>query len=290
MCVQQFLQVNQDLIYPYLGGLAGAAMQEAEITAGNLDTIAHLPCDAVKPVFNDLQFFALQALGVAQALVDSFNEAGNDRERAVDVMNDTGVNVAPSAGEFLTDLLILNVLLKVFKAEIILVHLTGHDVAFHRITDRLAQGGDVKRLIQVVTGSQPQRLARRLERLVGSEHDHFDRRIYPLQLLQNVDSRHSRHPDIQDGSVDLMIARQLHGLGAIVGHQNLILVLKNKANGLPRAFLVIDDQEGATALRIRNRTGRLGQFEIGRSGVHRLAVIRARSHRRQRKIRPLSAI
>ena len=98
------------------------------------------------------------------------------------------------------------------------MHFTAHDVAFHRITDRLAQGGDVKRLIQVVTGSQPQRLARRLERLVGSKHDHFDRRIYPLQLLQNVDSRHSRHPDIQDGSVDLMIARQFHGLGAIVGH------------------------------------------------------------------------
>ena len=49
-------------------------------------------------VLDEIQVLAFDAVARADALVHELDEAGDDRERAVDVMDDAGVNFAAACG------------------------------------------------------------------------------------------------------------------------------------------------------------------------------------------------
>ena len=54
--------------------------------------------------------------------------------------------------------------------------------------------------------------------------------------------RIGKHTNIQDGCIDRVFPCQSNGRWPIIGHENVILVLKNNSDGLAWSFFVVDDQ------------------------------------------------
>jgi len=50
--------------------------------------------------------------------------------------------------------------------------------------------------------------------------------------------------DVENGDVDLVLAGEFDGALAVVGEDQIVILLEDDAQGLPRALLVIDDEEG----------------------------------------------
>lgn len=79
---------------------AGGLAQKTEEAAGDFDAVGDLMGEAFHPLLDLLEILAFDAGLLADALVDQLNEVGDDGERAVEVMDDAGVNLAPVLGHF----------------------------------------------------------------------------------------------------------------------------------------------------------------------------------------------
>src|SRR5712691_2632672 len=93
MDAQQLPEVRQDLINPHAGVVARVLPEKTQIAAGNLDAIRDLPGQPFEMVLDQLQPFAIDMVVLANALIDELQQPGDDRQRAVDVVNDAGVNL-----------------------------------------------------------------------------------------------------------------------------------------------------------------------------------------------------
>ena len=71
--------------------------------------------------------------------------------------------------------------------------------------------------------------------------------IDELQPFQQFNAGHSAHADIQHRYIDFVFLRQLDGSGAIAGKEQLVIVLEDHLQRLPRAFFIIHDQQGGLA-------------------------------------------
>ena len=243
MDLQQFAEVGQDLIGADGGPFGGAIAQETEVALGDFDAIVDLPGDAGQPVFDQLQAASFEGGGAADVLVDDLDEARDDGQRPVDVVDDAGVDFALGPDDFLLQLLVVEFFLEFVQLLVVGVDLLGNQVAFHRVGNGGAHGGNVERLGQIIARSQPQRLPSRFNRLVGSQHDDLDRRIYFLELAQQFDSRHPGHADVQHRRVHGMLLHQFDGFVAVVRQQDVVVVLEDDAERLPRALFVVHDQQ-----------------------------------------------
>src|ERR1044071_5971723 len=81
--------------------------QKSQVTPRDFDAVCDLACDGLQTVFYKFQILHFKSGGVADALVQELDKSGNDRERAVDIMDDTGVNLAAGVCHLLLDFLIL---------------------------------------------------------------------------------------------------------------------------------------------------------------------------------------
>ena len=181
--------------------------------------------------------------GVANPLADELNEAGDDGQRPVDVVDDAGVDLSAGVGE-----LLVNVVALQFGQELLELFGVAADFALqrapmHRVGHGRPHRGDVERLVDVIAGAQPQGLPHRVGGLEGRHHDDLDAGIHVLETFQQFDPRHARHADIQDGHINLVALGQLDGRGAVGSHPHLVFVLENDAQRLPRPFLVVHHQE-----------------------------------------------
>ena len=170
-------------------------------------------------------------------------------------MDDAGVDFTLGPDDFLLQLLVVQLLLEFVQFLVVGVDLLGNQVAFHRVGNRGAHGGNVERLGQIIARSQPQRLPRRFNRLVGRQHDDLDGRIYSLELAQQFDSRHPGHADVQHRNINSVVLRQIDRGWTVVSHKDLIVLFENHAHGLPWPLLIIHDQQGVSPLIHPRRSG-----------------------------------
>ena len=124
--------------------------------------------------------------------------------------------------------------------------LPGHHpsgAAFERAGHGCLHGADVERLGDVIRRPQPHGLAESLSRFVSGHHDHSNGWIDKTEALQDFNSRHPRHTNIQHGHVDRASLRQFDSCDAITGHENIVIAVENDPKGLTRAVLIVDDKK-----------------------------------------------
>ena len=238
------------------GGGAALLAHEIEVAVGDVDAVADLPGDAAETVLDHFQVFAFEALGLAHALVDDLDEAGNDGQRAVDVVDDAGVDFAAGAGDFLLEFLVVQFGLEGLEFFVVGADFVGEGVPLHGGGDGFADGGDVEGFVEIIARAQAQGAADGVHRLVSGEHDDFDGGLDGLEFFQDFGAGHAGHADVHDGGVDFVVAGQFEGARAVAGDEQIIIFLENDAQGLPRPFLVIHDEEG-WARRVGQGAGRL---------------------------------
>ena len=248
MDVEQLAQIVQDQVDVDAGGGGRLLAHETEVAMGNLDAVADLAGDAPQPVLDHLHVLALQPFGFAHALVDDLDEPGNDGQRAVDVVDDAGVNLAAGAGDFLLELLVVQLDLQSGQLLVVGPDFVGEGMPLHGGGDGFADGGDVEGLVEVIAGAQAQGLPDGVHRFVSGEHDDFNRGLDGLEFFQHLGAAHAGHADVQHGRVDFMLAGQFQGVQAVGGEQEGVIVLENNTQGLPRPLLVIHDEQGAARL------------------------------------------
>jgi len=90
--------------------------------------------------------------------VEQLDEAGNHRERTIDVVDDAGVDVAARLGDLFLDFLVLQFRQKFVDFFGAAVNFTFQHPPLHRGVDGAANGGDVERFVDVIRRAQPQRL------------------------------------------------------------------------------------------------------------------------------------
>src|SRR5439155_2782507 len=94
MAQEQLLQVVQDLIHTDTRMVDGSFVQETEISARDLEAASDLAGEFVEIALDCLKLLTFQAGGVLNRAVNHFNEPGNDRQRAVNIVQHARVNLA----------------------------------------------------------------------------------------------------------------------------------------------------------------------------------------------------
>src|SRR4030095_12279549 len=89
----QVAQVAENLVDPNLRAFPRRRPQKGQVTPGNLEASGDLPRDSPQTIPHKIEIVALNLFRVARLLIDDLQKAGNDRQRAVDVVNDAGVNL-----------------------------------------------------------------------------------------------------------------------------------------------------------------------------------------------------
>ena len=84
--------------------------QQTQVAAGNLDAIRDLLRDTTQAILHVLEFFALNLRRIADALINELEEARDDGERTVDIVNDARVNLATRTNHCLFQALVLQLL------------------------------------------------------------------------------------------------------------------------------------------------------------------------------------
>src|SRR6266487_5739177 len=82
--------------------------------------------------------------------------------------------------------------------------------AFDIASDDVAHFARVKRLADVIIGSEPERLLGRFQGAEAGQHDYGKMRIDLTNLAQTFDSGDTGHPDVHDDGVGLFLLKELH--------------------------------------------------------------------------------
>src|SRR5204862_3306941 len=175
--------INQDA-----NGFAGVLLQKSEVAPRDFDAVGHLARDAFQTVFDHLQILAGNIGGVADALVDHLDQAGNNRDRAVDVMDDAGVNLAAVLDDFLFEPLGLQFNLEALQFLGVVANFRRERAPLDGGRHRGPNGGNVERFVQKVVGAVAQSLAQRLDGFISGQHDDFNVRVQRFKLSQQVDA------------------------------------------------------------------------------------------------------
>ena len=162
----------------------------------------------------------------------------------IDIVEHAGVDFALGARNLLPRMLIVDDPLKFVKLLVAPLELDRRAALLRRMSHRSPHGGNIERLVQIIAGPETERLPRCLDRLVCGQHDYLDGWIDRLQLLQKLHPGHSHHHDIANRYIDVPFFRDGNRVDPVRGEDDLVVVFKYDAQGLARAFFIIDDQEG----------------------------------------------
>ena len=188
MNANELVQIVEHLIDAHPRRFVRLSAEKTEVTPGNLNAVARLPPDDAQPFPDEFQIRHLQPRGLAEPAVEHLDETADDGERAVDVVDDAGVNVASRLGNLLLDALVLQFgqeLLDFFRAA---VNFAFQRAPLHCLADRGANDGDVKRFVDVVARAQPQGLADRVRGFERRDHDRLDVGIHVFEAFEHFDA------------------------------------------------------------------------------------------------------
>ena len=102
----------------------------------------------------------------------------------------------------------------------------------------------LERLGQHVVGPLAERLDRHLHRRIGGDHDHRDRRVLGLDLLQHLKAVHPRHLDVGHHQVPLPGSELLHRRERPrIGLHGKAVVLQDRLHHPAEPFLVVDQHD-----------------------------------------------
>jgi hypothetical protein len=100
-----------------------------------------------------------------------------------------------------------------------------------------------QRLREVVVGAFLQRLDRGGDGRIPGHHHDLDRLVELLDLPQEVEAAHVRHPDVGHGDVEDVGLHGLEGIVAGPGRRDLIAPMRQRfLQELKDRALVVDDQ------------------------------------------------
>ena len=185
MAGEQIAEIRQGLAHTGMVGIGRvAALQKRQVAAGDLETAIDLPGEVAKIAFEAFELLAFDARGTVHRAIDELDEAGNNRQRAIQIVEDTGINLALGPRQFFFQALIVNLALEGPQFLVAPLDDGRGLILFRGPRHRGAHGGNIEGLVQVVACAVAQRLARGLERFVGGEHHHLDRGFNLLQGLE----------------------------------------------------------------------------------------------------------
>jgi hypothetical protein len=245
MDAEQFADVAKGLLEADAHACLGGVAEEAEVALGDFNAIIDLPRDTSQAVFDEVEAFAFHAGGTLDAAVDDVDKAGDDGQRAVDIVEHACVDLAFGTDDFLLDLLIAEFFLEVAEAAEAGFALLGEATAVHGAGDGGAHGFEVEGFGEVVAGAVFKGLAGGFDGFVSGQHDDLDGGVALLQLFEEFDAGHAAHADIEDGDIDGVAVDQGEGLIAAVGQKHLIVFLEDHMEGLAWAQFVVDDEQNA---------------------------------------------
>ena len=255
---QQLAQIDEDLVGADVRLLRAGVVQEAEVAPGNLEAASDLARQLVEVALDGFELLAFDARGILHRAVYHLDESADHGERAVDVVQDAGVDLAPVARHLLAHALVLDLALELVQAVVAVVKVERGQALLRGAGHGGAHRGDVEGLVQVVAGAVADGLARRLDGLEGGEHDDLDGGIDLLEFLEQVHARHPEHHNVEHCDVDGLLLCERDGIHAVGRGEHVVFVLENDTQRLPGPLFVIDDEEG----RLR-RDGREQQVRSG---------------------------
>ena len=95
MPAEEFLEIHEHFVHgDGFCGIALAGVQDAEVAAGNFEAPDDLPVHAADVALHLFKFLALDLRGAADLFVDEFDEAVDDGEGAVEIVQDVARGVA----------------------------------------------------------------------------------------------------------------------------------------------------------------------------------------------------
>ena len=241
---EEVFQIGEHLPHADVGADGSVGVEEAEVAARDFKAAADLSREILEVGFDVFELLAFDAGGILHGAVDEFDEAADDGEGAVDVVENAGVDVAFCAGHFLLHALVLDLDLEMFELRLGGLRFESGLAAGGGLGDGCAHRLDVEWLVEVVAGPISQGLARSFEGFVSREHDDLDAWVDVLEFLEQFHAGHSVHHDVEDGDVDGLGAGDIECVGAIAGDADLVVLLEDDLEGLARAVLVIDDEKG----------------------------------------------
>ena len=99
-------------------------------------------------------------------------------------------------------------------------------------------------LLDIVVGSEPHGLHRRLDRAIGGHHQDLDVLIHLLRLSQHLEPIRFGHPHVGDDQVEVLLIEPADCLAPVGGGLGIVaMVAEQSLQILPQGFLVLDDQE-----------------------------------------------
>jgi hypothetical protein len=113
----------------------------------------------------------------------------------------------------------------------------------------------VERLGQVVVGAPLERLDGGPELAHRGGDDHDGRRVGRLDARQHVDAGLAGHALVEHDQIDLARFQDVEGLRAVGGFEHVAGLFEDGAHRGSHAFLVVDDEDGATRRRGRGGHG-----------------------------------
>ncbi len=113
----------------------GGIPDEVEVALGDFDAVIDLAVDSAEAILDEVEALAFETGGTFQAVVDEVDEAGDDREWAIDIVEDAGIDFPLGADDFLLDALVMQFLLDVTEAVQIRFPLIAEGTPVHGIPD-----------------------------------------------------------------------------------------------------------------------------------------------------------
>ena len=113
----------------------------------------------------------------------------------------------------------------------------------HTLLDDVCHVFMIKGFDQIVQGPVPERILCRLYTRIRGHEDDLDIRLYLLYLAQELEPIHAGHLDINDNDIKTPLRHTPYGTLPAIRSDNLIPPFEDHAEGLPRAHLIIHNQD-----------------------------------------------
>ena len=218
-------------------------MEEAEVASGDFDASGDLAIEALEVFLNVGELFAFYAGGVFHGEVNEFGEARDDGERAIDIVEDAGINFALAAGEFFGDLVSADFFLEAVEFLISALEVTRSMVFFDGEANGGANGRDFEGFIEVVAGAESKGLAGGFDGFESREQNDFDGGVDGFDFLEGLHPGHPEHHNIENHDIDGLGFDIFDGVQSVGCEENMIIVFEDDTEGLAGAFLIVDDEQ-----------------------------------------------
>ena len=118
-----------------------------------------------------------------------------------------------------------------------------HTGAFDVASDHFSHFARVERLIDVITGAEPQRFLCGFESAETGEHDDGKMWINFTDSSQTFDAGGTRHADVHHDGIGLFLLQEFNAGIDAIGRMHILIWLEQHAQALARTHFVVDNQD-----------------------------------------------